>query len=173
MLQMNEAYQEVYETIQHFEPELYKRIPEKFIRFLDEVREKEYKTSIDFSKNINIQDIDSQTRTILAIIYRDFICNEDEKNRIQMEEIDYLNNKYKFDCEKVFKKGKINHQKKYNEIDNLNTNDCLYLDGKDDNNMSLKEETKGNIIIYKKETRIRQFVNRLKIWFQNIGLSRK
>ena len=38
MLQMNEAYQEVYETIQHFEPELYKRIPEKFIRFLDFAR---------------------------------------------------------------------------------------------------------------------------------------
>lgn len=66
---------EVYDIINHFESNLYKMIPLEFIGFVEQNKDNNYNTEIDFSKSINEQNILQETKVILAIIYRDFICN--------------------------------------------------------------------------------------------------
>lgn len=83
--------------INHFEPELYKKIPLKLIEFLESKRNDSYETNIDFSKNINSQKINRKTRAMLAIIYRDYICNTTERNELVKQDTEYFEEKYKID----------------------------------------------------------------------------
>ena len=41
-----------------------------------------YKSSLDYNCNINSQEVNKYTRAVLAIIYREYICEPDERNRL-------------------------------------------------------------------------------------------
>ena len=55
------------------------KIPSQFVNFIDENRDIHYKPDIDFTKSINQQNLLKETRTILSLIYRDYICDKDKK----------------------------------------------------------------------------------------------
>lgn len=77
----NEAFTEVNEIIKMMPDELVNKIPSKFREMLEEERDKEY--------NPNIQEplekckLKNETIIILGLIYRDFLCSQDEKRRLQ------------------------------------------------------------------------------------------
>ena len=76
-----EAFTEVNEIIKMMPDELVNKIPSKFREILEEERDKEY--------NPNIQEplekckLKNETIIILGLIYRDFLCSQDEKRRLQ------------------------------------------------------------------------------------------
>ena len=76
------AFSEVNEIINHLEEDIYKKIPSKLIEKIIENKDNDYKTNINFNKSINDQKLLEETRVILALIYRDFICNEKEKQKL-------------------------------------------------------------------------------------------
>ena len=57
------------------------KIPSSVIKFIDDNRNKDYKINIDYSKNINEQPIKKDTRILLSIIYRDYLCGDEERER--------------------------------------------------------------------------------------------
>ena len=77
----NEAFTEVNEIIKMMPDELVNKIPSKFREMLEDERDKEY--------NPNIQEplekckLKNETIMILGLIYRDFLCSQDEKRRLQ------------------------------------------------------------------------------------------
>ncbi len=73
------ALREVHEIIMNSEQEIQDRIPERFMKLLEENEDKEYIPRIDFSKDINEQVLLEDTRDILAMVYTDYICNEEER----------------------------------------------------------------------------------------------
>ena len=91
-----QALAEVYDIINHLEPNNYRKIPEDFIDFVKQNKDNNYNTKIDFSKSINDQNILHETKVILSIIYRDFICDEKLKQKL---------NEYDF---KIIEEGKRN-----------------------------------------------------------------
>ena len=91
----NMACNETIEIIMHMEDEMKEKIPQKLITFLNKNKIRDYKPSIDFSKNILEQDLLFETKSIIAVIYREYIATPnkkkeliewDKKNELKIEE---------------------------------------------------------------------------------------
>ena len=83
---LSQAFAEVYNIIMHLEKELYDKIPKSFIEFVEQNRDKEYKINIDYLKDINEQYLLQDTRAILALIYRDYLCDEKQKEKLKKQD---------------------------------------------------------------------------------------
>ena len=84
------------------------KIPSSVIKFIDDNRNKDYKINIDYSKNINEQPIKKDTRILLSIIYRDYLCGDEEReNLIKSDKIKLQQNKkQEYDYNSIFKDRK-------------------------------------------------------------------
>ena len=110
-----ENFSEVYEIINHLTQELRNKIPSDFVEFVSKNKDNNYVSEIDFTKNINEQKISKETRAILAIIYRDFLCTKEEKKKLIKEDEKYLlelekTKSEKYSQDNLFKKDKINKE---------------------------------------------------------------
>lgn len=76
-----QAFTEVYEIFKLMPKELLSRIPNKFIEMIEEERDKEYYPKIQ--EPIENQKLKNETIIILGLIYRDFLCDAEEKKRLQ------------------------------------------------------------------------------------------
>jgi len=76
------VFSEVYDIIYHMEKNLYKKIPKQFIHFIKENKDDNYIINIDYSKSINEQELLQQTRVMLSLIYRDYLCDEEERKEL-------------------------------------------------------------------------------------------
>lgn len=85
MKTLGKAYKEIYEIIKHSAKEIQEKIPNKFLNVIKSAMSKEYEPNIEYSKNINEQNLMPETYAIMAVIYRDFICSK-EKRVILLED---------------------------------------------------------------------------------------
>ena len=79
---MNQSYSEVYDIIKHLDKKLYNKIPTGFIEMLKENMDNNYNVEIDYNKSINEQKLLKDTKIILSIIYRDYLCSEEKKKEL-------------------------------------------------------------------------------------------
>lgn len=117
-----QALSEVYSIINHLDKNLYKRIPNNFIKMIENNRDLKYDVNIDYTKNINEQNLLRETRVILSLIYRDYLCTKEEMEKIilndkkELEQNEQmLREKYKIDFDKRDKektKKEINYEEK-------------------------------------------------------------
>ena len=82
-----EALTEVNEILKFCDINIVKKIPCRFKKFVEDNMNTDYKFEVDLNKPINQQNISKQTRYILAMIYRDYICDEDKKEKIKKYQI--------------------------------------------------------------------------------------
>ena len=80
------SFNETYDIICHLDRKLYNKIPKDFIKFIEQNIDYNYKVNIDYSKSINEQKLQRDTRVLLSLIYRDYLCSLDEKNRLIQED---------------------------------------------------------------------------------------
>ena len=114
-----EAFTEVNEIIKIMPDELVNKIPSKFREMLEDERDKEY--------NPNIQEplekckLKNETIIILGLIYRDFLCSQDEKRRLQEKDAKELQEvekaleeeiREKYNPDDIFKNTNRNIQEK-------------------------------------------------------------
>ena len=106
------------------EREIKSKIPSQFVNFIDGNRDIHYKPNIDFTKSINQQNLLKETRIILSLIYRDYICDKDKKKELlekdakEIQKQEELNRKkYEIDFEA--------RKRKYNPVEE--TKDAGYL----------------------------------------------
>ncbi|MBQ7411243.1 MAG: hypothetical protein IJW20_07680 [Clostridia bacterium] len=71
------AFSEVLVIINNMHPENKKRIPKKFMDFLEESRYKDYNPSQEDINLENEKNLKKETRVILAIIYKKYFSNVD------------------------------------------------------------------------------------------------
>lgn len=77
-----QAFAEVYQVLQHCDETVSELIPESFSSFLFENMDKTWRGNLDFSKNLNSMELLADTRVILSLVYRDFLCSEVERKRL-------------------------------------------------------------------------------------------
>ena len=110
-----EAYAEIDEILGYLPDEYVNKIPVKLREFYKKEKDKEYVSKIDPYKTLDNQKIKPKTKTLLIIIYREYWCNEEEKNRLDKVLIEN-DKKYetklreKYNPDNIFKK-KNNSQK--------------------------------------------------------------
>lgn len=105
------SFCEVYDILQHLDIKLYRKIPKSFIKFIDENRDKEYKVNIDYYNSINNQNLQRGTRIILSVIYRDYLCSKEKRDKlINNDKIELKNKKEilneKYSVDNIFKNRK-------------------------------------------------------------------
>ncbi len=148
MVNINTTYQafsEVYDIINHMEYNLYNKIPKQFIEMLERTRDKNYKFKIDYSKNINNQELLHETRVILSIIYRDYLCTIEQKEKLKEKDKEEL------------KKEEELLREKYNP-------DNLFIkkeDFKEENNVIKQEETALVVVAEKWYEKIFRFIKNI------------
>lgn len=99
----NSLYQ-VNEILKYMAPNLKARIPKKFISYFKNNKSQNYNWSIDTSLPLEKQNLLTPTKEILTLLYRDYICDDIEKIKIQ----------------KTLNENDIKYQEKLKEIYNPN-----------------------------------------------------
>ena len=139
-----EAFTEVNEILKYLREDLLNKIPKEFIDNIKENMSTSYILKYDNTKGINEQNLKQETRAILSVIYRDYICDENIKKEIIQKD-----RKEWFDLETKKEYGNIEvfPQK---PIKNLNTKE----------NEAMQVVKKQNIII--------KIIEKIKIMWRKI-----
>ena len=139
------AYKEVYEILKYVPKEDLKRVPKKFMDMLEEKMNKNYKFSIDTSKDfIEEQELMIETRTILAYIFLNYWATEIQKEKVNIK----------------FKKDIEDAEKQKGDLYNVN----IFKNKKQLKENSEKEQERA-MVIYKKENFITKIFNIIKNFF--------
>lgn len=101
----NNIYKEVLITLAYFDAELIKKIPDKVFENLKELAgESEEDFYINTEQDLEKQDISEESKDLIALIYYDYIADEQEKKEImklwnenERKYQEYLREKYNAD----------------------------------------------------------------------------
>ena len=143
-VEYSEAAVEVLGIIETLEEEEKNKIPEEIINFLEENKSKEYNPDIDYYADVEDLKLKEKTKQILAGIYRDYLCNEEEKQ-------EYI---------KKLRENEIEYQEKLRKEYNT---DNLFKKNNQENN---KETTMS--LVVKKENLFSRIINKIKNFFKSI-----
>lgn len=80
--QYKEALAEVDIILENTEEELVNKIPHNFKKFIKENKEKNHTIKLQNNKTLMEQNIKQETKQILALLYRDYICSKEEKKEL-------------------------------------------------------------------------------------------
>ncbi len=118
MEETKKALSEIDDILYHLDRTLYSKIPSKMIQLIKENKESSYIPKIDYTKSINDQELLKETRVILSLLYRDYICSPEKKNELISNDIIELKqveeNPVKFDYNQLFKEKKQEIQHVHN-----------------------------------------------------------
>ena len=73
------ALSEVNQILLHTEEEIILKIPQTFINFVKKNMDENHRIKIEEGKKLIEQNIMQETKQILALIYRDYLCSKQEK----------------------------------------------------------------------------------------------
>ena len=148
-LQDKQAFSELSNIIKMMPQYMKEKINLSFINFIEKNKDTTYVPNINIRIPLRNQQISEYTEAYLALIYRDYLCSEDEKNKLlvsEREELDKLELENSKNCEINFPKR--NFELSSNTIDSTTSQDNLSL------------------IEYKKENFITKLFNKIKNIFQ-------
>ena len=143
---MNEVYTEAFteldEILNNIDVKLLEKIPHQLRELIKETKSDTYK--FEYNKNVGIdkQEIKPQTKAIISLLYRNYWCTPEEKERLMQEEREEL---LRIEKEK---------SEKYN-VDNI---------FKTKEPEPVKEET-HQILVIEKESFWTKIINKIKKWF--------
>ena len=95
------SFNETYDIVCHMQYELYQKIPQSFLNFIKQNMADNYEVNIDYEKGINNQELQKDTRTLLSLIYRDYLCDK-EKRDILLEKDDIELRKIEREKSKIY-----------------------------------------------------------------------
>lgn len=77
-----QVFAEVNQVLLHMPRELQILIPRKFMSFLHDNMDATWGGKLDFSKDLNDMDLLEETRVLLSLVYRDFLCSPEEQEEL-------------------------------------------------------------------------------------------
>lgn len=139
------AFKEVYEILRNTGEELIKKVPQKFISFIQSNMNNDYETSINTQVPINEQSILSETEDILSLIYRSWWATDEEKREFANRDKQYLMEIEEY--KKCERKGIEDIFQKKRSLDNVTVN--------------------NNLVVIEKQNSFARFFKRVLSVFQN------
>lgn len=101
------AFSEVDTILEYSSEEIRNKVPDKFRQLIKNNKDNNYKLILDEHKKLNDQELLIETREILSLIYRDYLCSEDERKeliKINNQKLEEINEEY--DIQNIFDKRK-------------------------------------------------------------------
>ena len=135
------SFKEVYEILENTENELLAKIPTKFMNFIKENINENYKTNIQQDVDIDKQPLLKETEAVLSLIYRSYWATDEEKQEFAIKDQQEFIKKDEKKKEQY--KGKDIYQV-FEERKNIN-----------------KITIDNNLMVIKKENFIKRFFNKI------------
>lgn len=87
------------------------KIPKSFLDFVEQKKSKSYITNFNFDMPLYEQNLLKETRVILSLIYRSYLCDSKQSRKLKIDDIIELKKNQieihkKYSYEKLFKKSK-------------------------------------------------------------------
>ena len=101
------AFSEVDTILEYSSEEIRNKVPDKFRQLIKNNKDNNSKLILDEHKKLNDQELLIETREILSLIYRDYLCSEDERKeliKINNQRLEEINEEY--DIQNIFDKRK-------------------------------------------------------------------
>ena len=125
--ELSEAAVEFNCILENSSKDIIQKIPIKFLDFINKIASKTYKFDYDQSKSLNEQNLKPETRGLIALVYQDYICNDEErkeyiqKSQLFANQIEELKRE-KYNPDNIFK-----NKKNYSENieDNISTETAI------------------------------------------------
>lgn len=83
--ELSEVAVEINSIFENMSIDLLNKIPQNFKEFFNKIASKDYKFEYDKTISLNEQRLLPKTKGILALIYRDYLCDEIEKENYNKE----------------------------------------------------------------------------------------
>ena len=137
------AVSEVIDILKHSEIEVTQKIPKKFIEFLTKNSDRDYIPNIDYSEENWENSIEEDAKVLIALIYRDYIMSEEEKEKEKEEaEKQEQEIREKYNPDNLFKKNlKIENEKSQDDTE---------------------QEVQKSLLIIKEEKWYERIINKIK-----------
>lgn len=113
----SEIYVDISVIISMMPKEMKSKISNSFINFIENNKSKNYVSNINPKVPLREQYIRKETKEMLGIIYRDYLCNDEERINLihqekrELEEIE-TEKREKYNLDNIFKKNNINENDK-------------------------------------------------------------
>ena len=145
-IEYSEAIVEVLEILEYSDDNILEKVPKKLIKFWERNKSKTYKPNLDHNKSISEMNLKDKTKSILSMIYLNYLCNDAEAKEISS----IINHNEEIYQTELIKKHNSQHSEKEQNI--INT---------------INENTKSTsiITIENKESIFKKIVNRIKRFF--------
>ena len=125
-------YKDTYVVINMMSKEMKEKINPKFIKFLEENQDKEYESYLNNKIPLERQEIRPELKLMLSIIYIQYLCDSETKERILLKEKENI--------------------KRYNE--QITENIFNKKEEKNINNSNINTENNTELVIYSPRERI-------------------
>ena len=83
-----DASSELIEILKYLPQNEVEKVPQKLRSFFTKVANKNYVTKIDPNKSMQEQEIKEKTKDLIAVLYRNYWCNEDERTSLDKKLIE-------------------------------------------------------------------------------------
>ena len=143
----SEAATEVLDILNYTDPEDVKKIPTSFIKFLQEISNKNYEAKFDYSLSISELNLSKPTKQLLGFIYITWWCNDKDKIKYR-NMISYNNSKKK-------------------QVESYEVND-IFADKEKikENKIAQNEEKETSIAQYKQDSLLKRLLNKITSFFK-------
>lgn len=108
--EQKKVYREVSDIINMMTRKMKEKVNSKIVDFIERNKDNRKKSNINPNIKLKEQKIDKNTKTIMALIYRDYICTDEEKRKILEDENNKLEEE-KSEKQKNQKKQNMLHKK--------------------------------------------------------------
>lgn len=140
------ALAELKVILKNSEDTIIEKIPKKFIMFIENNYDKEYSCSIKSDIPINNQNVLDETKYLMALVYRSYLCDENERQ----------------EYDKILRKNEDNYQKELHKKYDINIFENRRQEVKIRENINLP-------VVAKKENLFKRIIKRIKNMFTNGG----
>lgn len=119
--ELSEAAVEFNCILNHTSQDIINKIPLKFLNFMKSIASTTYKFDYDKTKTLNEQNLKTETRGLISLVYSDYICDKKEKevylnkckHHLEMKETEI---REKYNPDNLFKNSRAKTQNLENTI---------------------------------------------------------
>ena len=111
-IEYQNALAEVDMILKIMQKDMLNKIPNSFLEFVEQKKSKSYIPNLNMELSLNEQNLLKETRAILSLIYRSYLCDSDESKKLKIDDsielkIKEIELNEKFSYENHFKKRKV------------------------------------------------------------------
>ncbi len=111
-IEYKNALAEVDMILKIIQKNMLNKIPNSFLKFVEQKKSKSYVPNLDMKLSLNEQNLLKETRAILSLIYRSYLCDSNESKKLKIDDsidlrIKEIELNEKFSYKNIFKSDEV------------------------------------------------------------------